>query len=153
MCRLIKFLFRMKVVKIKHLLNESNKTNFNYVVKGWVKTFRANRFIALNDGSSIENLQCVVDYESLNESELKLITTGTALHLEGSLVESQGSGQKVELKVNKLDIIGDCNPEKYPIQPKKHSLEYLREKAHLRIRTTTFAAVMRNSIISFVLYS
>ena len=86
----------MKVVKIKHLLSESNKTNFNYVVKGWVKTFRANRFIALNDGSSIENLQCVVDYESLNESELKLITTGTALHLEGSLVESQGSGQKVE---------------------------------------------------------
>ena len=101
----------MKVVKIKHLLSESTKTNFNYVVKGWVKTFRANRFIALNDGSSIENLQCVVDYESLNESELKLITTGTALHLEGSLVESQGSGQKVELKVNKLDIIGDCFPD------------------------------------------
>ena len=118
----------MKVVKIKHLLRESTKTNFNYVVKGWVKTFRANRFIALNDGSSIENLQCVVDYESLNESELKHITTGTALHLEGLLIESQGSGQKVELKVNKLDIIGDCNPEKYPIQPKKHSLEYLREK-------------------------
>ena len=153
MCRLIKFLFRMKVVKIKHLLSESNKTNFNYVVKGWVKTFRANRFIALNDGSSIENLQCVVDYESLNESELKLITTGTALHLEGSLVESQGSGQKVELKVNKLDIIGDCNPEKYPIQPKKHSLEYLREKAHLRIRTTTFAAVMRiRSSLSFYIH-
>ena len=124
----------MKVVKIKHLLSESTKTNFNYVVKGWVKTFRANRFIALNDGSSTKNLQCVVDYESLNESELKLITTGTAMHLEGSLVESQGSGQKVELKVNKLCIIGDCDPEKYPIQPKKHSLESV-SYTHLTLPT------------------
>ena len=75
----------MKVVKIKYLLNESAKRNLIYSVKGWVRTFRANRFIALNDGSSVENLQCVIDYESLNESELKLITTGTALHLEGLL--------------------------------------------------------------------
>ena len=140
----------MRAVKINYLLNESAKKNLIYVVKGWVRTFRANRFIALNDGSSVKNLQCVIDFENLDESKLKLITTGAALHLEGILINSQGSGQKVELSVSKLDIIGDCDPEKYPIQPKKHSLEYLREKAHLRIRTSTFASVMRiRSSLSF----
>ena len=140
----------MRPVKINHLLNESAKKNLIYVVRGWVRTFRANRFIALNDGSSVKNLQCVIDFEKLDESKLKLITTGAALHLEGILINSQGSGQKVELSVIKLDIIGDCDPEKYPIQPKKHSLEYLREKAHLRIRTSTFASVMRiRSSLSF----
>ena len=140
----------MRAVKINHLLNESAKKNLIYVVRGWVRTFRANRFIALNDGSSVKNLQCVIDFENLDESKLKLITTGAALHLEGILINSQGSGQKVELSVIKLDIIGDCDPEKYPIQPKKHSLEYLREKAHLRIRTSTFASVMRiRSSLSF----
>ena len=140
----------MRPVKINHLLNESAKKNLIYVVRGWVRTFRANRFIALNDGSSVKNLQCVIDFENLDESKLKLITTGAALHLEGILINSQGSGQKVELSVIKLDIIGDCDPEKYPIQPKKHSLEYLREKAHLRIRTSTFASVMRiRSSLSF----
>ena len=143
----------MKAVKIKYLLNESAKRNLIYSVKGWVRTFRANRFIALNDGSSVKNLQCVIDFETLDESKLKLITTGAALHIEGLLIKSQGSGQKVELNVNKLDIIGDCDPEKYPIQPKKHSLEYLREKAHLRIRTTTFASVMRiRSSLSFQIH-
>ena len=140
----------MRAVKINHLLNESAKKNLIYVVRGWVRTFRANRFIALNDGSSVKNIQCVIDFENLDESKLKLITTGAALHLEGILINSQGSGQKVELSVSKLDIIGDCDPEKYPIQPKKHSLEYLREKAHLRIRTSTFASVMRiRSSLSF----
>ena len=140
----------MRPVKINHLLNESAKKNLIYVVRGWVRTFRANRFIALNDGSSVKNLQCVIDFENFDESKLKLITTGAALHLEGILINSQGSGQKVELSVIKLDIIGDCDPEKYPIQSKKHSLEYLREKAHLRIRTSTFASVMRiRSSLSF----
>ena len=140
----------MRPVKINHLLNESAKKNLIYVVRGWVRTFRANRFIALNDGSSVKNLQCVIDFENFDESKLKLITTGAALHLEGMLINSQGSGQKVELSIIKLDIIGDCDPEKYPIQPKKHSLEYLREKAHLRIRTSTFASVMRiRSSLSF----
>ena len=140
----------MRAVKINHLLNESAKKNLIYAVKGWVRTFRANRFIALNDGSSVKNLQCVIDFENLDEAKLKLITTGAALYLEGILINSQGSGQKVELSVSKLDIIGDCDPEKYPIQPKKHSLEYLREKAHLRIRTSTFASVMRiRSSLSF----
>ena len=149
MCGII-YKCEMRAVKINHLLNESAKKNLIYVVRGWVRTFRANRFIALNDGSSVKNLQCVIDFENLDESKLKLITTGAALHLEGILINSQGSGQKVELSVSKFDIIGDCDPEKYPIQPKKHSLEYLREKAHLRIRTSTFASVMRiRSSLSF----
>ena len=142
----------MKVTKIKSLLNSSQ---FKQVisVQGWVKTFRANRFIALNDGSSTNNLQCVLDFENLEENILKRITSGAALYLEGTLEKSQGSGQRVELKIEKIQIYGDSDPDKYPIQPKKHSLEFLREKAHLRIRTTTFAAVMRvRSALSFAVH-
>ncbi len=142
----------MKAAKIKTLL-ESSKINQSYTVQGWVKTFRANRFIALNDGSSILNLQCVLDFENLEESILKRITSGAALNLEGKLVESKGDGQKLELQVNQIQILGDSDPDKYPIQPKKHSLEFLRDKAHLRIRTTTFAAVMRvRSALSFAVH-
>ena len=142
----------MKVTKIKSLLNSSQ---FKQVisVQGWVKTFRANRFIALNDGSSTNNLQCVLDFENVEENILKRITSGASLHLEGTLEESQGSGQRVELKIEKIKVYGDSDPDKYPIQPKKHSLEFLREKAHLRIRTTTFAAVMRvRSALSFAVH-
>src|SRR6056300_320288 len=142
----------MKAAKIKTLL-ETSELDQSYAVQGWVKTFRANRFIALNDGSSLKNLQCVVSFEQLEDTLLKRITTGAALHLEGTLVESQGSGQKVELQVEKITLLGASDPEKYPIQPKKHSLEFLREKAHLRIRTTTFAAVMRvRSALSFAVH-
>ncbi|MDA9587581.1 asparagine--tRNA ligase [Flavobacteriaceae bacterium] len=142
----------MKAAKIKTLL-ETSELDQSYAVQGWVKTFRANRFIALNDGSSLKNLQCVVSFEQLEDTLLKRITTGAALHLEGALVESQGEGQKVELQVEKIRVLGDSDPEKYPIQPKKHSLEFLREKAHLRIRTTTFAAVMRvRSALSFAVH-
>jgi len=142
----------MKAAKIKTLL-ETSELDQSYAVQGWVKTFRANRFIALNDGSSLKNLQCVVSFEQLEDTLLKRITTGAALHLEGTLVESQGEGQKVELQVEKIHVLGDSDPEKYPIQPKKHSLEFLREKAHLRIRTTTFAAVMRvRSALSFAVH-
>ena len=142
----------MKATKIKTLLKSSDIMQ-SFVVQGWVKSFRANRFIALNDGSSLKNLQCVVDFENLEEFLLKRITTGAALQLEGKLVESQGGGQKVELQVEKLEVLGDSDPEKYPIQPKKHSLEFLREKAHLRVRTTTFAAVMRiRSRLSFAVH-
>ena len=142
----------MKVAKINTLLKTS-EFNQTFAVQGWVKTFRANRFIALNDGSSINNLQCVVDFENLKETILKRITSGAALYLEGTLVKSQGSGQKVELQVKKIEVYGDSDPDKYPIQPKKHSLEFLREKAHLRIRTTTFAAVMRvRSALSFAVH-
>jgi asparaginyl-tRNA synthetase len=138
--------------KIKSIL-ESSPTDEKCTVRGWVRTFRANRFIALNDGSTIENLQCVVDFEKLDENLLKQINTGAALQLSGTLVESQGSGQQVELQVTELSILGSSDPESYPIQPKKHSLEFLREKAHLRVRTATFSAVMRvRSALSFAVH-
>lgn len=123
-------------------------------IKGWVRTFRANRFIALNDGSTINNIQCVVDFENTDEALLKRITTGAAVHIKGELVESQGKGQNVEIIVSSIEILGDSNPETFPIQPKKHSLEFLRENAHLRTRTNTFSAVMRlRSALSFAIHS
>ncbi|EDP72502.1 asparagine--tRNA ligase [Flavobacteriales bacterium ALC-1] len=122
-------------------------------VKGWVRTFRANRFIALNDGSTINNIQCVVDFENFDEALLKRITTGSAIHVTGELVESQGKGQSVEIQVKALDVLGDSDPETYPIQPKKHTFEFLRENAHLRTRTNTFSAVMRlRSSLSFAIH-
>jgi asparaginyl-tRNA synthetase len=122
-------------------------------IKGWVRTFRAKRFIALNDGSTINNIQCVVDFENTNEETLKRITTGAAVALKGTLIESQGKGQKVEIEVKSIEILGDSDPETYPIQPKKHSLEFLRENAHLRTRTNTFSAVMRlRSAMSFAIH-
>jgi len=122
-------------------------------IKGWVKTFRANRFIALNDGSTINNIQCVVDFENTDESILKRITTGAAIAIKGTLTESLGKGQSVEIQVSDIEILGDSNPEEYPIQPKKHSFEFLRENAHLRIRTSTFSAVMRlRSALSFAVH-
>ena len=143
---------KMKMNKIINLLS-SNKPENNIEVYGWVKTFRANRFIAINDGSTILNLQCVIDFEKTDKSVLKRITTGAAIKVIGDLIESQGSGQKFEVKVNHILIIGDSDPDLYPIQPKKHSLEFLREKAHLRIRTTTFNAVMRiRSVLSFAVH-
>jgi asparaginyl-tRNA synthetase len=93
-------------------------------VKGWVRTFRNNQFIALNDGSTINNIQCVVDFENTPEEILKRITTGAALSLTGTLTESKGAGQKVEVQVLKLEILGDSDAEKYPMQPKKHSLNF-----------------------------
>ncbi len=122
-------------------------------VKGWVRTFRANRFIALNDGSTINNIQCVVDFENFDEALLKRVTTGAAIHVTGELVESQGKGQSVEIVVKNLEVLGDSDPETYPIQPKKHSFEFLRENAHLRTRTNTFSAVMRlRSSLSFAIH-
>ena len=113
------------------------------LIKGWVRTFRSNRFIAINDGSTINNLQAVIDFENEDENELKRINTGASIEVIGELVESQGRGQSVELVVKSFKVLGDANPEEYPLQPKKHSLEYLREIAHLRPRTNTFAAVLR----------
>ncbi len=122
-------------------------------IKGWVRTFRANRFIALNDGSTINNIQCVVDFETMDESLLKRISTGAAVHIKGELVESLGKGQNIEINVKFLDILGDSDPEEYPIQPKKHTFEFLRENAHLRTRTNTFSAVMRlQSTLSFAIH-
>jgi len=130
------------------------ETKFQEVqIKGWVRTFRANRFIALNDGSTINNIQCVVDFENTDESTLKRITTGAAVAITGDLVESQGKGQNVEIAVTNIEILGDSDPETYPIQPKKHTFEFLRENAHLRTRTNTFSAVMRlRSALSFAIH-
>ena len=122
-------------------------------LQGWVRTFRSNRFIALNDGSTIKNIQCVIDFENTSEQTLKRITTGAAISVKGTLVESQGRGQSVEIQVSEIEILGDSNPDEYPIQPKKHSLEFLRENAHLRVRTNTFSAVMRvRSKLSFAVH-
>ncbi len=123
------------------------------LVRGWVRTFRSNRFIALNDGSTLSNVQCVIDFENTPEETLKRITTGAALQIKGTLSESKGSGQRVEIQVTEIEILGDSNPEEYPIQPKKHSMEFLRENAHLRIRTSTFGAVMRvRSALAFAIH-
>ncbi|WNM19866.1 asparagine--tRNA ligase [Flavobacterium capsici] len=132
----------MKHSKVKDLLNDSRK-DYEVTVKGWVRTFRNNQFIALNDGSTLHNLQCVVDFENTAEETLKRINTGTALSITGNLVESKGAGQKYEIQVTQLEILGDCDAEKFPMQPKKHSLEFLRENAHLRVRTNAFGAIMR----------
>lgn len=113
------------------------------LVMGWVRTFRNNQFIALNDGSTIQNLQIVVDFNKFPEEILKEIHTGTSIKVIGKLVPSQGKGQSVEIIADTLEILGFCNPEEYPLQPKKHSLEFLREIAHLRMRTTTFQSVFR----------
>ncbi|MDA0356740.1 MAG: asparagine--tRNA ligase [Bacteroidetes bacterium] len=122
---------------------DDHPTRSDILVKGWVRTFRGNRFIALNDGSTLRNLQCVLDFENTDSGLLKRITTGAAISVKGTLVESQGTGQRVEVQVDQLEILGDSDAEMYPIQPKKHSYEFLRENAHLRVRTNTFGAVMR----------
>ncbi len=142
----------MKPSTVAELLSQ-NKKQVEIEIKGWVRTFRANRFIALNDGSTINNIQCVIDFENTDESLLKRITTGAAVHIKGTLVESKGKGQSVEIQVSSIDILGDSNPEEYPIQPKKHSFEFLREHAHLRTRTNTLSAVMRlRSSLSFAIH-
>lgn len=112
-------------------------------VMGWVRTFRNNQFIALNDGSTNANLQIVAPLGEFADDLTKRITTSAALKVTGILVESQGKGQSVELKATTIEILGDSDPEKYPLQPKKHSLEFLREIAHLRFRTNTFGSVFR----------
>jgi asparaginyl-tRNA synthetase len=142
----------MNTYSIKQLLTGANVLQ-EVIVNGWVKTFRSNRFIALNDGSTINNIQCVVDFEKFDESLLKQITTGAAIKVSGTLVESRGKGQTVEIQVADIVVHGAADPETYPIQPKKHSLEFLREKAHLRIRTNTFSAVMRvRSALAFAIH-
>ncbi len=142
----------MKTSKVIALLSQDKK-HVEVEVKGWVRTFRANRFIALNDGSTINNIQCVVDFENTAEETLTRITTGAAVHIKGLLVESQGRGQTVEIQASEISILGDSDPEEYPIQPKKHSMEFLRENAHLRVRTNTFSAVMRlRSALSFAVH-
>lgn len=131
-----------KRVKIKEVLGKSPGQE-EITVMGWVRTLRNNQFIALNDGSSNENLQIVLELGSFDEGLLKKITTGSSIRAVGQLVASLGKGQKVELKAKSIDILGGSDAEKFPLQPKKHSLEFLREIAHLRFRTNTFGSVFR----------
>ena len=115
-------------------------------VMGWVRTRRGNKhvqFVALNDGSTIKNIQIVFDMERFSDDELRAITTGAAIHVTGKLVESMGKGQSVEIQAEKLEVFGTADPETYPLQKKGHTLEFLREKAHLRPRTNTFGAILR----------
>lgn len=130
--------------KIKDLLNEA--PGKEVLAKGWVRTKRGNRqvkFIALNDGSTINNIQVVAETEKFDEEIIKRITTGASLAVRGQLVESIGTGQKVELKAESIEIYGECDPMRYPLQKKDTSLEYLRTVAHMRMRTNTFGAILR----------
>lgn len=131
-----------KRVKIKDALGKPAGKE-EVTVMGWVRTLRNNQFIALNDGSSNENLQVVLELGKFDETLLKNLTTGSSIRAVGQLVESPGKGQQVELKATKIEILGLCDVEKFPLQPKKHSLEFLREIAHLRFRTNTFGSVFR----------
>lgn len=132
-------------MSVKELL-QSEGCGKEVEINGWVRTKRGNKqvnFIALNDGSTINNIQIVVDVNNFPEELMKKVTTGAAIHVKGLLAESTGGGQTLEIQANELEILGEANPEKYPIQPKKHTLEFLREVAHLRFRTSTFGAVFR----------
>jgi len=142
----------MKRMNIRELLN-SNAFGKEVTVKGWIKTFRNNQFLAVNDGSCLSNLQIVVDFEQTDERTLKRLTTGASVSVRGELVESLGKGQRVEIKAKHIEILGDSDPEKFPLQPKKHSLEFLREIAHLRFRTNTFHAVFKvRNALSFAIH-
>ena len=115
-------------------------------VKGWVRTRRGNKnvnFIAVNDGSTIKNIQVVVDLSKFSEAEMKPITTGACISVIGTLVESQGKGQQAEIQADSIELYGGADPDVYPLQKKGHTLEFLREIAHLRPRTNTFGAVLR----------
>ena len=131
-----------KRTRIKELLTQEPKGQ-EVTVMGWVRTFRNNQFIALNDGSTNNNLQVVVALGKLEDELLKRITTSSSLKITGNVVPSLGKGQKMDLNATSIDILGESDAEKYPLQPKKHSLEFLREIAHLRFRTNTFGAVFR----------
>ncbi|MEM9544743.1 MAG: asparagine--tRNA ligase [Bacteroidota bacterium] len=131
-----------KRVKIKHLI-ESGNSGEKVTVSGWVRTFRSNRFVNLNDGSCLASLQVVVDFEAMDEVLLNQITTGAAISVKGEIVESQGRGQRIEVLAEEVTIHGVSDPVQYPLQPKRHSLEFLREIAHLRFRTNTFGAIFR----------
>ena len=137
----------MKRIEITELLNNgSNYLGKTVNVKGWVRAFRSNRFIQLNDGSCMGNIQAVIDFENIDESILKRVTTGASISVNGELVASQGSGQAFEVQATDLSVIGDAHPDdvqKTVLQPKRHSLDFLREQSHLRFRTNTFGAIFR----------
>lgn len=156
----LKIIFALKIFTMRHTkiidVLKSEQFSEQFIVKGWVRAFRSNRFIILNDGSTINNLQCVVDYENTDEEILSKINIGAALAITGILNPSQGAGQRVEIEVQEIEILGTADPEevkKTILSPKRHSLEKLREQAHLRVRTNTFGAVMRvRSKLAFAIH-
>ena len=132
----------VELIKTPHLVGVGNPVN----VKGWVRTKRGNKnvaFIALNDGSIIHSIQIVMDLASFDENLVKLISTGACLSVNGTLVESPGQGQNVEIHASEIEVYGTADPETFPLQKKGHTLEFLREIAHLRPRTNTISAVFR----------
>ncbi len=132
----------LRRTEIASLLKDAN-INEDVLVKGWVRAFRANRFIALNDGSAFDNVQVVVDFENFDEALLKQISFHSCISVKGKIVESQGSGQSIEIIAEEIEVLGGADSDAYPLQPKKQTLEYLREKAQFRMRTNTFSAVFR----------
>ena len=140
-------------IKIADLIKNA-PINTEVTVKGWVRTFRNNQFLALNDGSTLQNIQCVIDFENTSDAQLKRLTTSASVSVFGTVVESSGSGQNVEIQAKSFEILGDSDAEKYPIQLKNRpSLEFLRENAHLRMRTNTFSAIMRmRSTVAFAVH-
>ena len=138
----------MSRIKIKHILSNEGQLLIGQriTVKGWVRAFRSNRFIQINDGSCLSNIQAVIDFEKYDEGIINQITTAAAVSVSGILVASIGTGQSLELQADAIEIIGAAHPDEVQrtvLQPKKHSLELLREQAHLRFRTNTFSAVFR----------
>jgi asparaginyl-tRNA synthetase len=133
---------RTKIIQILH----SEDYGKTVIVKGWVRTRRGSKnvsFITVNDGSTINNLQVVVDHSVIKEEDVQFAHSGASISITGELIKSPGSGQNVELNAKQIEILGKADPDEYPLQPKKHSLEFLREKAHLRFRTSTFSAITR----------
>ncbi len=145
----------MKRTKIIDIFNPE-LINQEVSVKGWVRTRRGNKhvqFVALNDGSTIKNIQIVFDMEQFTDEQLKPINTGASIHVTGLLVESMGKGQTAEIQAKTIEIYGTADPESYPLQKKGHTLEFLREKAHLRPRTNTFGAVLRvRSVLAYAIH-
>ena len=138
---------KIRRTTIKEILSDPEpRVGGKIDVKGWVRTRRGNKhvqFVALNDGSTFNNLQIVLDAAKFSDDDLKSVTTGSSIHVQGSLVASQGKGQNVEIQADELEVYGTADPATYPLQKKGHTLEFLREKAHLRPRTNTFGAVLR----------
>ena len=142
----------LNYIDIKNIFKSKNLGE-KVSINGWVRTFRSNRFINLNDGSCMEDLQCVIDFEKFDKKILSEINTGSSINIVGEIVESQGRGQSVEIVVDEIRVLGLSNADQYPIQPKKHSFEFLRENAHLRIRTKTISSVMRiRSELSYAIH-
>lgn len=142
----------MTHTRIKELLN-SEEFGSEFVAKGWIRTFRNNQFLALNDGSCLANLQVVIGINVFDEKIIKKLHSGASVSVKGTLIESVGKGQRVELAATELEVLGESDPDKYPLQPKKHSLEFLREIAHLRFRTSTFNAIFKvRNALSFAVH-